>query len=473
MKRPAIHIIIALISVSLVGLAIIQFIWIKGSVNLTAQNFNDKVNTVLNRAKLFLEEDADYQEGATQDLSQLGEQNRSIFRIDRDPVSDFLAPKLSKNRFRNMSWRLDPELAFSRISSSKLDQYLNREFRDHQVDLGYEYGIFSNAQNSYTIINGTYAVILGSDVQGTDLQVEASLNRTQYQIDLFGAENIEPPGQLRVFFPKRTTFLISSALPALLSSLVFTGLILFCFIYTITVIMTQRKMSIMKTDFINNMTHEFKTPIATISLATDSILSPKVLGDMGKVQRFINIIKQENKRMLGQVEKVLQIGQLDRQDFELNISEVDINALVQGAVDHSSLTVNRRNGSILVELDPNIGIIEGDDNHISNVIHNLLENANKYSPKNPEIRVRTRKHPSAIEINVTDSGIGMSKEELKRIFDKFYRVSTGNLHDVKGFGLGLSYVKAIVDAHLGKIDVTSELGKGSTFSVYFPFSTVT
>ena len=473
MKKSTIRIVIGLISISLFGLSFIQFIWIRDSINLTAQNFNDKVNKVVIGAKLLIEEEADYQQGAIQDLSELSDQNRSIFQIDIDPLTDLLSPKVNEDRFRSRSWRIDPETAFDNIDVSKLDQYLQRTFRDQHVNLAYEYGVYSYTIENYTIINGSHAVILGEEVQGTDLQVETGLDRSRYQIDIFTTDNSSPPGQIRVFFPKRTSYLISTALPSLISSLLFTGLILFCFIYTITVIMTQKKMSIMKTDFINNMTHEFKTPIATISLATDSILSPKVLGDMRKIKRFINIIKEENKRMLGQVEKVLQIGQLDKKDLQLKISTILINDLVGAAVDHSSLTVNKRGGKISVKLDPNVHDIEGDENHISNVIHNLLDNANKYSPDKPMILVETTKHKTAVEIKVTDNGIGMSKEELKRIFDRFYRVSTGNLHDVKGFGLGLSYVRAMLDAHGGKIDVSSELGKGSTFSVYFPFRNVT
>ena len=190
--------------------------------------------------------------------------------------------------------------------------------------------------------------------------------------------------------------------------------------------------------------------------------------DDGKVKRFISIIKQENKRMLGQVEKVLQIGQLEKKDFQLKIAEVEVNSLVSDAVDHTSLNINKLGGDISLNLDSNVTILQVDENHVSNVVHNLLDNATKYSSEKPKIHVKTKKHPSAVEISISDNGIGMSKEELRRIFDKFYRVSTGNLHDVKGFGLGLSYVRAIVDAHKGKIDVKSELGKGSTFSVFFP-----
>ena len=229
----------------------------------------------------------------------------------------------------------------------------------------------------------------------------------------------------------------------------------------------------MKTDFINNMTHEFKTPIATISLAVDSINNPIIYSDVNKVKRFAGIIKEENNRMLNQVEKVLQIAKLDKQDFELKISEVDINELVKLAVEHTSLKVNQRGGVIKAIIQSKNSLIKGDENHISNVIHNLLDNADKYSSEIPDITVETIDVKEGVEIIVKDKGIGMAKDDIKRIFEKFYRVSTGNIHNVKGFGLGLSYVKAIVDAHRGKIMVKSELGKGSEFTVFFPRDSVT
>jgi two-component system phosphate regulon sensor histidine kinase PhoR len=224
----------------------------------------------------------------------------------------------------------------------------------------------------------------------------------------------------------------------------------------------------MKTDFINNMTHEFKTPIATISLATDSIVSPIILQSPDKIKRFVDIIRQENRRMNSQVERVLQMALIDKKEFQLRLESVDIHALIQQAVDNFSLQVERREGAIKSQLQAEQPIIEGDSTHITSVIHNLLDNANKYSPEKPQITISTRNVPMGLEITVSDNGIGISKEARKNIFDKFYRVSTGNIHDVKGFGLGLSYVKAILTAHKGLIDVKSEPGKGSSFIITFP-----
>lgn len=226
----------------------------------------------------------------------------------------------------------------------------------------------------------------------------------------------------------------------------------------------------MKTDFINNMTHEFKTPIATISLATDSIASPMVVSNPDKIKRFVDIIRQENRRMNSQVERVLQIAQLDKKDFQLKLSETNLHELIQQAVDNFSLQVEKREGALKIELQATRPVIQGDATHIASVVHNLLDNANKYSPEKPEIAIRTRNVPNGVEITVEDKGIGISKEARKHIFDKFYRVHTGNIHDVKGFGLGLSYVKAIVTAHKGFVDVRSEPGKGSAFTLTFPFA---
>jgi len=225
----------------------------------------------------------------------------------------------------------------------------------------------------------------------------------------------------------------------------------------------------MKTDFINNMTHEFKTPIATISLATDSILSPKVISSHDKIRRFAGIIKQENKRMLGQVEKVLQMAVIDKRDFDLTLADVDLHSVIDKAIENATLQVQRRGGSIKRELVASKAFVRGDQTHLSNVIHNLLDNANKYSPDAPDISVRTRNVSGGVEVIVEDHGVGMTSDSRKQIFDKFYRVHTGNLHDIKGFGLGLSYVKAITDAHSGKIDVSSRLGEGSSFILYLPY----
>jgi two-component system phosphate regulon sensor histidine kinase PhoR len=217
------------------------------------------------------------------------------------------------------------------------------------------------------------------------------------------------------------------------------------------------------------MTHEFKTPIATISLAVDSIKDPRVKNDQEKFDYFTRIIREENKRMNGQVENVLQMAQIEKGELNLRKEDVNIHTVIRHAIDLISLQVESKQGKIEDSLNAEIPMVKGDAIYLSNVIFNLLDNANKYSPERPEIIVETLNIKNGIVVRVKDKGLGMSKDTQKKIFEKFYRVPTGNRHDIKGFGLGLSYVKAIIDQHKGWIRVESEPGKGSTFEFFLPF----
>lgn len=353
-----------------------------------------------------------------------------------------------------------------RIKLQHLDGVVKQELANRGIETEFNYGVFSRDKKSFIIVDGHYVV---EDAQPKEiLPGYRTIYNSPYKVDLF-PEDVPSPGLLMIHFPERASFVWRSLWMNFLGSIIFTSLILFCFAYTINVIFRQKKVSEMKTDFINNMTHEFKTPIATISLAADSITSPIIASNPDKVTRFANIIKQENKRMNSQVEKVLQMALIDKRDFSLKLSEINLHDVINHAIENINLQVEKKDGTAMARLEAANPVIEGDVTHISNIINNLLDNANKYSPEKPEIEVHTRNVPNGVEVAVTDKGIGMNKEQRKHIFDKFYRVHTGNLHDVKGFGLGLSYVKAIMTAHKGAIDVKSELGKGSTFILSFPF----
>ncbi|HMQ48848.1 MAG TPA: HAMP domain-containing sensor histidine kinase [Saprospiraceae bacterium] len=345
-----------------------------------------------------------------------------------------------------------------RIKLKHIDDIIRKELTNRGIDTDYSYGIYNKETESFIIVDGHYVV---------EEQPTGELFNTRYKVELF-PEEIPSPGLLMIHFPARTSFVWQSIWMNLAGAILFSALILFCFAYTISVIFQQKKLSEMKTDFINNMTHEFKTPIATISLAADSITNPIVSGNPDKVSRFANIIKQENKRMNSQVEKVLQMALLDKNDFSLKISEVNLHDIIHYAVENINLQLEQRGGQVSVQMNAESPFVEGDVTHISNIINNLLDNANKYSPETPDIAINTRNVSNGVEVTISDQGIGMSKEQLKHIFDKFYRVHTGNLHDVKGFGLGLSYVRAMMTAHKGQIDVKSELGKGSSFILFFP-----
>lgn len=475
MNKRAIQIVIALMSLALIGITIIQYTWLKRSVDLNTVSFNDKVTIALNKVHERLREKAKNRKNVSDYIHQNMGQS-GLLKQDLDPVAEILSPGTDDFKRKNILYQnanmtglLYPSIILEEINPGDLKKYIEEEMFNQNIRLKYDYGIYSFKDRSFSIINGHHVFQQEENSPASNVEENRSLTNSEYEVRLFG-DAIEAPGALKVYFPSKTTYLWSDVYPSLISSILFTGLILFCFIYTINVILFQSKVSEMKTDFINNMTHEFKTPIATISLAADSIKSPMISGNPEKVNRFAKIIKEENKRMLGQVEKVLQMAQLEKSDFQLNTSEVNLHEIIKSASELARLKVSKRNGSVETFLKADQAIILADQNHVSNVIHNLLDNAEKYSKEKPEITISTKNLNDGIEVSVEDKGIGMSKEALKNIFEKFYRVHTGNLHDVKGFGLGLSYVKAIVNAHKGTINVTSELEKGSTFTLFLPFS---
>jgi two-component system phosphate regulon sensor histidine kinase PhoR len=502
MSKRAIWLIIILMTIGLLGSSLIQVYWFNWSMKQQESRFDMNVIEALNQVEErltaietkapleilntlnrapspmiqqeiaeFVEEAGMLNEEMQKNLEAL---NDSLFKSDKlisllDPMDNW--------RRQSTYWeildeqrRFNPPDISERIDPKKLTQFIKEELENRGIYLPYQYGVIQSVDTNFIIINGNYVVgnMDETEASHVDNPHSRSLFNSKYQVALYRSDLKSSPGWLKLHFPNKTSWLWYSLLPTMLAAVLFTGLILFCFSYTIYVILRQKKVSEMKTDFINNMTHEFKTPIATISLAADSIASPKVIQDEGKIHRFIGIIRQENKRMLQQVEKVLQLAQIDKKDFELRLAPVDIHELIRQAVDHLSLQVQQREGQIDVQLEAANPVIEGDNTHLSNVIYNLLDNANKYSEHSPEIKISTFAANGGLEIVVEDKGIGMTKEDQKHIFDKFYRVHTGNLHNVKGFGLGLSYVKAITLAHQGSIDVKSEPGKGSKFSLYLP-----
>jgi len=230
----------------------------------------------------------------------------------------------------------------------------------------------------------------------------------------------------------------------------------------------QKKLSEMKTDFINNMTHEFKTPVATIMIASEALRDPELTNDKKRIDKLANIIYDENVRLGSHIERVLNIAKIDKGDLTLEHKEVEMNDLLSAIVDSMSLQLQKRNANIDLDLQARHSKIMGDELHLSNIIFNLLDNANKYSPEDPQIKISTLNSGKHLIIKVADKGIGMSRDQLSKIFDQFYRIPTGNLHDVKGFGLGLSYVSNIVKKLHGTIKVKSEKDRGSEFEISLP-----
>jgi len=248
----------------------------------------------------------------------------------------------------------------------------------------------------------------------------------------------------------------------------FTLMIIAAFYVTVSALLRQKKMSEIKNDFINNMTHEFKTPLATISLAVDALRNEKVIEDRAKMSYFSGIIKEENKRMNKHVETILQAALMDRQEVQLNKTPLDVHILINEVLDNYTLQLAEKNGKVELQLNAKNDTIDGDEVHFRNLISNLIDNAVKYSREDLLLTITTHSTSKNLVLRFEDNGIGMSKETVRKIFEKFYRAHTGNIHNVKGFGLGLSYVKTIIDAHHGKIKVESVQGKGSTFTLEIP-----
>ena len=512
MNPKAIWAIIGLMGAAVIGVVWLQMDLIRTSIAENEIKFDDKVYNALNEVATRMESKekrynfhsnangyATFYQG--EQFGQI-ESNGSLLKFDlsvqttqispegeqatnRDQLLDRLMAEVTNSTYLCANCRKsEKEEAYRRIKPyysqmgsvipigeridlEHLKTALRQELKNRGINTEYQYGVYSHKKKSFVILNDVFVVEDAKVIEALP-GYKKSIYNSGYKVDLF-RDDMPSPGLLMIHFPAKTSFVWESVWVNFLGSILFTGVILFCFGYTINVIFQQKKLGEMKTDFINNMTHEFKTPIATISLAADSITSPMISGNSDKVRRFAGIIKQENKRMNSQVEKVLQMALLDKQDFSLKLSEVNLHDIVGSAVENIGLQVEKKNGKAEAFMEATNPIVEGDMTHISNIINNLLDNANKYSPENPEISVHTRNVGNGVEVIIKDKGIGMSKEARKHIFDKFYRVHTGDLHDVKGFGLGLSYVKAMMTAHKGDITVKSDLGKGSSFALFFPF----
>jgi two-component system, OmpR family, phosphate regulon sensor histidine kinase PhoR len=341
----------------------------------------------------------------------------------------------------------------NRIDTMKVRKEIEEQLRNRNIQQPFELGI----------IDGQGDIIPVGKVDNLTYLKNNGIKAELFPSDLFGMENF-----LVIHFPDKENYLLRQVFLPLMSSLLFLVIIIICFVYAVKVIIRQKKISDIKNDFINNMTHEFKTPISTVSLAIEALQDPDLVGHHSIRSRYLGIIKEENKRLGNQVEQVLQAAALDKKDFKLKIEKIDLEELLESAKQHFSLLVEKRGGSIEVDYQIRDKQIEADYFHLTNIVNNLLDNANKYSKHEPKIQIEVKEQSGFFSLGIRDDGIGMNREAQRKIFDKFYRVPTGNIHDVKGFGLGLSYVKTMVEAHKGTVHVESELGKGSLFTIILP-----
>jgi len=338
-----------------------------------------------------------------------------------------------------------------RVSREALQKLLKKELEEYGVNTRFEFGIYSSG--------------LATKVKSDGFRYDKN---TTYSIPIFSDNEGTNKYQLLVSFPHKKKFLLTDLVGITLLSIIFTLIIIIAYTSALNQLLRQRHISEIKSDFINNMTHEFKTPIATINLALDAIKNPKIIDDKEKVFKYLQMIKDENKRMHAQVENVLRISKLEKKELNIVKESNNIQEVIEDAIEHVHLILEDRQGTISTHFEADRTSVLVNEVHFINVIVNILENAIKYSPNVPKIDIFTENVKDFVVIKVKDNGVGMSKIAQKRIFEKFYREHTGDLHDVKGHGLGLAYVKKIIDDHNGQIYVESEKGKGSTFIIKIP-----
>jgi len=341
-----------------------------------------------------------------------------------------------------------------RIQPSVLDSLLSSGLADAGIETPVAYGIISAESDSVFLAN--------------QAGYKDELRTSAFRAQLFPGDIFSTSRSLAVYFPQQDLYLLGRVALPVAIAILFIAILVFSFIYIVRLFFNQRAFSQRLTSFINNMTHEFKTPLSTIALASETLANAKSESDENRQRRYSNIIRDENRRMQAQVEKILQMALLEEGDLELNLNRVDLHELLNQAVQKFMLQVEKRKGRIQTEFAADRSAVRADAVHLTNIFASLLDNALKYTRRAPEIMITTENVDGTLRIKVTDNGIGLRPEERSRIFEKYYRVPTGNLHDVKGFGLGLSYVQLMVDAHGGEIDVASQVNYGTTFTLTFP-----
>lgn len=519
MQKRFLYFLIGLMSVSLAGIVMVQIYWIINSVSDKEYQFSfavkqtlasvsseldsrevEKFYNVLDQIRdslgvqpdtrtiselMLIQRNQSQEEASAYSNSLLNENyklNPQLLDLELDSitfnkllskksVSDTkVNPKRKKKTFQELSQldkyarKVDEELISNynsllpisqRISKEELSQIIREELQNRPIEADFEFAIYQDG----------FATRVQSD--DFDFLAEAT-----WGYPIYKNSNLETePYLLYLNMPDRKKYILSSVAGMALLSLIFTTVIVVAYSNAIRQIFKQRQISQIKTDFINNMTHEFKTPIATINLALDSLKHPKISSDPDKVSNYLRMIREENKRMHSQVENVLRISKLERDDLNIDKERMDMDVIIEDSISHIQLILEEKGGILKTHLGALRTEVLVNESHITNVIVNVLENAIKYTEGAPVIDVFTENVKDKLVIKVRDQGIGMSKQAQRKIFQKFFREHTGDIHNVKGHGLGLAYAKRILDDCHGEIHVDSIKGKGSTFSIYLPIIT--
>jgi len=348
----------------------------------------------------------------------------------------------------------------SRIDAIMLDSLLRFELHERGILLPFSYEILTANNDS----------LIFSKAMDTTGAKPMFIPANTYQTAIFSKDVIRDPGKIRLAFPQKNSLILSRMAVSMATTGGLILVLILCFGYTIFSIIRQKKISEMKTDFINNMTHEFKTPVSTIMIASEALKDDEIVADRARVSRLANVIYEENVRLGSHIERVLNVARIEKNDFKLDKKPLDVNEMINIVIDSMGLKLQKHDVKLTLQLEAVNAVVLADELHFSNIIYNLVDNAIKYSNDTPEITISSANRADQIVIKVADKGIGMSRDQQTKIFEQFYRIPTGNLHDVKGFGLGLSYVNTIVKKLNGAINVRSEKDKGSDFELRFPLA---
>ena len=436
-------IIIILITLSLVGIILIQVSWFSSML----ENKEDELKMHINTS-----------------IGEVGDQLTAETNITLPSLKSSLKPTFNWPSDQMLKEFMKPSTVASRYTEFMVNESLRKSFDKNGL-------------------RGTpfeFAVILDVSLMDYEMKSKGFINLLKdtarnlqviYPIQVPSGTTLEgliPAEYLIVMVPNVKHIVLTQLRWMIAGASLFVLILVAAFYVTVSALLRQKKLSEIKNDFINNMTHEFKTPLATISLAVDALRNEKVMNDKTKLSYFSGVIKEENKRMNKQVETILQAALSDRQDIQLNLKPIHVHEIIRHALDNFNLQLEERGAKANLLLNARHDVINADEVHFTNLISNLVDNAIKYSKENLVVNITTHSSHKSVVIRVEDNGIGMNKETAKRIFEKFYRAHTGNVHNVKGFGLGLSYVKSIVDVHQGKIRVDSILGKGTAFTIDIP-----
>jgi two-component system phosphate regulon sensor histidine kinase PhoR len=421
MRKRTVRLIVVLALVSIIGITITQLYWVITKYKQERDDFEKKVETGLRKVAEDL-------------LKSNNNESKLQLTTVRQLAGDYYAVNINDE-----------------INANVLEFYLKQEFFDQRIRSSFSYAIY--------------------DCEGDRIVYRSALNEQGEKIDIVPRKDLpiyeHDNYYFSVYFPDKKADIISG-MGAWIFSTLAVLIVLISFVIIVYIVLRQERLSAIQKDFINNMTHEFKTPISTISISSDVLKNPNIIKAPERLASYATIIQEEALRLKNQVERVLQMAHLDREDIKLKWEVVDAHEIIKNSIQNIQPTLHDKNAVInctLGALNPNIMT---DKLHLTNIIFNLLDNALKYADKNPEVRIVTRNSDTSLVIDVFDNGIGIAPEQRKKIFDKFYRVPTGNIHDVKGFGLGLNYVKIMMKNLKGKVEVDSEEGKGSKFTLTFP-----